>query len=314
MTPSTVLVSTWTDGVFAFAGGARSHELPGRAVHALADDGRGGALAIVGARELHRRNTGGAWGVIARFDVDVACCVAVGDLVYVGTDDARVLVVDATGAITDRPAFQSVPGRGTWYAGQAVVDGRVMGPPLGVRSITATADGAVLLANVHVGGIPRSSDRGATWHPTIDVEADVHEVRAHPSRPDVVVAAAAVGVCVSRDGGATWVVESKGLHATHCAGVAFVGDDVLVSASEDPFSPKGAVYRRPLDASVPLSPVGAGLPAWLEGRVDTRCIGVRGEVVALADGGGHLYVSTDAGRRWSLAAEGLPFPSTVVVS
>jgi RND family efflux transporter MFP subunit len=35
------------------------------------------------------------------------------------------------------------------------------------------------LVNVHVGGIPRSVDSGATWAPTIDVDADVHEVKDH---------------------------------------------------------------------------------------------------------------------------------------
>ena len=129
--------------------------------------------------------------------------------------------------------------------------------------MTATSDGAVLLANVHVGGIPRSVDGGVTWQPTIDVDSDVHEVRAHPNRPGVVVAAAAVGLCASSDGGATWVVERAGLHATHCYAVAFAGDDVLVSAAPSPFDPQGAIYRRGVDEHGPLVMVAGGLPAWL---------------------------------------------------
>ncbi len=82
------------------------------------------------------------------------------------------------------PGFEAVPGRDDWHA----VGSR---KPY-VRSLTATA-GGVLLANVHVGGIPRSPDDGATWQPTIDVDADVHQVRAHPQRPELVLAAAAVG-------------------------------------------------------------------------------------------------------------------------
>jgi hypothetical protein len=38
-------------------------------------------------------------------------------------------------------------------------------------------------------GVPRSTDGGATCQPTIDVDSDVHEVRAHPKRPGVVMAA-----------------------------------------------------------------------------------------------------------------------------
>ena len=89
--------------------------------------------------------------------------------------------------------------------------------PLGIPSITATCDKAVLLANVHVGGVPRSTDGGVTWQPTLEIDKDVHQVCAHPTRPDVVIAAAAVGLCVSRDSGATWTVEQEGLHASYAA-------------------------------------------------------------------------------------------------
>ena len=126
--------------------------------------------------------------------------------------------------------------------------------------MTATSDGAVLLANVHVGGVPRSTDGGVTWHPTIAIDSDVHEVRAHPNRPCVVMAAAAIGLCTSRDGGATWNVEQEGLHASYCSAVAFAGDDVLLSASVDHFAAKGAIYRRRVDGDGPLVPSPAGCP------------------------------------------------------
>ena len=171
----------------------------------------GGALAIVNGRSLRRRAPDGVWSTIATTELDLACCVAVGDVIYVGTDDARVLRVGADGALEQLRGFDAVAGRETWYAGSAVINGQRVGPPLGIRSITATPDGAVLLANVHVGGVPRSTDGGATWQPTIDVESDVHEVRAHPNRSGVVMAAAAIGLCTSRDGGVTWDVEQAGL-------------------------------------------------------------------------------------------------------
>jgi len=186
----------------------------------------------------------------------------------------------------------------------------MMGPPLGVRSITATTDG-VLLANVHVGGIPRSTDAGKSWHPTIDVATDVHEVKAHPSRPNIVVAAAAAGLCTSTDGGATWSVQTDGLHASYSSAVAFLGNDVLISSSEHHFAAQGRVYRRPIDENVPLKPVGNGLPEWTQGIVDTHCIDVQGSRVALVDHGGNVYVSRDAGRSWSSLSRGLPAPSSL---
>jgi hypothetical protein len=312
VTTPTVLVATWGDGLYVVGEPTRDHELAGQLIRALASDGRGGALAIVGGHSLRRRNPIGAWSTLADSELDLSCCVATGEAIYVGTDDARVLRVEASGQLEALRAFDTVPGRDTWYAGTALIDGRVMGPPLGVRSMTATLDG-VLLVNVHVGGIPRSVDGGATWAPTIDVESDVHEVRAHPSRAGVVVAAAAVGLCTSRDGGATWEIEQAGLHATHCSGVAFAGEDVLVSASVDPFAPRGAVYRRRVDGAGPLALVGGGLPGWTDGAADTRCIDARGEAAAICDRRGNLYVSADAGKTWSRRAEGMAGPSGVLI-
>jgi hypothetical protein len=313
VTISIVLVATWNDGLFALIGETPDHELRNQPVRALAPDGGGGALAIVNGRSLYRRAPDGAWSAIATTELDLACCVAVGDAVYVGTDDARVLRVGSDGAIEQLRGFDAVAGRETWYAGSAVVNGQRMGPPLGIRSITATPDGALLLANVHVGGIPRSTDGGATWQPTIAVDSDVHEVRAHPNRPGVVMAAAAIGLCISRDGGLTWDVEQEGLHAAYCSAVAFAGDDVFVSASVDHFAAQGALYRRHVDGHDSLVAVGGGLPAWTDGIIDTRCIATRGSAVALADRKGNVYVSADTGRSWSRRASGLPPPSGVLI-
>jgi photosystem II stability/assembly factor-like uncharacterized protein len=309
----TVLVATWSDGLFALAAGARAHELPGESVRALASDGRGGSLAIVGGHTLRRRARDASWHTLSGGARDLACCMAAPDAVYVGTDDARMLRLAADGRLVDLPGFAAVPGRDTWYAGTAVVDGKVVGPPLGVRSLAATADGAVLLANVHVGGIPRSTDGGRTWQPTIAIDCDVHEVKAHPSRPDVVVAAAAIGLCISRDGGATWRVQGEGLHAPYCSAVGFAGDDVFVAAAAHHFAAQGALYRRALAREEAPCVVTGGLPRWLEGIADTGCIASSGSVVAVADRRSNLYVSTDAGRTWSRWAEDLPRASGVLL-
>jgi hypothetical protein len=312
VTTATVLVATWDDGLYVVAEPTRDQEMAGQSIRTLAPDGRGGALAIVGGRSLWRRDPAGVWSTLAVSELDLSCCVSMGDGIYVGTDDARVLRVEASGRLEPLRSFETVPGRDKWYAGTALIDGRLMGPPLGLRSMTATVDG-VLLANVHVGGIPRSVAGGATWAPTIDVDADVHEVRAHPNRVGLVMAAAAVGLCASRDGGATWAIERAGLHATHCSAVAFAGDDVFVSAAADPFAPEGAVYRRRVDGPGPLALLGNGLPAWIDGVADTGCIAARGGAAAICDRGGNLYVSTDAGQTWSRRAGGMPSPSSVLI-
>ena len=309
----TILVATWRDGLFVVTGESRQHELAGQSIKSLAPDGHGGALAVVGGHLLRRRTGDGGWRTLATSELQLACSVAVGDVIYVGTDDARVLRISATGKVDQLRGFDAVAGRDTWYAGSAIVDGQRIGPPLGIRSITATSDGSVLLANVHVGGIPRSTDGGVTWQPTIDVNSDVHEVRAHPSHAGIVIAAAAIGLCVSRDGGATWIVEQEGLHASYCSAVAFSGDDILVSASTDHFATEGAVYRRRIDGHGPLAPVGAGLHRWLEGITDTGCIATRGSALAVADQAGNLYGSADFGSTWSRRAKDIPTISSVLI-
>jgi len=317
-----VLVATWQGGLFVIAGESLAQELRNEAIRSLAPDGRGGALAIVNGHSLCRRAPGGVWSTIATTELDLACCLTVDDDIYVGSDDARVLRLSAValakagggdGEFEQLRGFDEIVGRETWYAGSAVINGRRVGPPLGIRSMTATSDGAVILANVHVGGVPRSTDGGASWHPTIAIESDVHEVRAHPNRPGVVMAAAAIGLCISRDGGATWDVEQDGLHASYCSAIAFMGEDVLVSASEDHFAARGAIYRRRVDSGGPLVAIAGGLPEWIDGIADTGCIATYGSTAALADRKGNLYVSTDAGRSWSRRAEGLPAPSGALI-
>jgi hypothetical protein len=310
---SPVLVATWGAGLFVVSDETPQQELADHSVRALASDGRGGALAIVDGRSLWRRARTADWSTIATVETDLACCVTVGDIIYAGTDDALVLRVGAAGEIERLRGFEEVAGRDRWYAGRAVVDGKLIGPPLGVRSITATSDGSALLANVHVGGIPRSVDRGASWQPTIDIDSDVHEVRAHPQRSVIVAAAAAVGLCTSSDRGATWEVEQRGLHALHCSAVVFAGDDILVSAAESPFAPQGAIYRRGVDEHGPLVRVGGGLPAWLNGAPHTGCMAANGAAAAVADRKGNLYVSADHGRTWSCRAEAIPTPSGVLI-
>jgi photosystem II stability/assembly factor-like uncharacterized protein len=315
----TILVATWDEGLFAVSGDGRRQEIAHEPVRGLAADGRGGALAIVGGHSLRRRGPGGEWTTLATSEFELSCCMAVGDRIYVGTDDARMLRLGdedggiGVGVLAPIESFDRVAGRETWFAGSAIVNGQRVGPPLGIRSVAANSDGSVLFANVHVGGIPRSLDGGRTWQPSIDINCDVHEVCAHPEDPEMVVAAAAVGLCISRDAGTTWSIEREGLHAPHCSAVAFAGDDILVSASVDPFVAEGRVYRRAVKLEGALAAVEGGMPVWTDGKVDTRCIATNGSLVAMADRGGNLYCSEDYGRTWMCSGDKLPTPSGVLI-
>ena len=309
-----ILVATWSDGLFAVSDDRCTHEIQDVGVRGLAPDGQGGVLGIAGGHMLRRRSPSGEWSTVVTSEFPLACCMTVQGATYVGTDTARMLRLSDGNELVPVEGFDKVAGREDWFAGSAMVDGQRVGPPLGIRSVAANADGSVLFANVHVGGIPRSTDGGASWQPTIAIEADVHEVRAHPVEPDLVVAASAMGLCISHDAGATWRMEREGLHAPHCSAVAFVGDDVLVSASTNPFAEQGKIYRRSIVPDGVIEAVEGGLPAWTEGKADTGCIASRGAEVAIADGGGRLFVSTDYGRTWSpRGRRPLPGPSCVMI-
>jgi len=279
----------------------------------LTRDAQGGALAIVDRQTVGRLTGTGDWRPLAEVDTSLACCLELDGVIYAGTEDARVLRIDARGRSEVVDAFNAVPGRDKWYAGAALIDGKLIGPPLGVRSMAVTCDGAALLVNVHVGGIPRSVDGGKTWQPTLEVELDVHEVSAHPSRPELVAAASAAGLCISRDAGATWTVEQEGLHSPYCSAVAFAGDFLLLACSDGHFAPEGAIYQRRVDGRGSLQLLDGGFPCRISGICDTDGIDVRESAIAVADRAGNLYCSEDLGRSWSSRAIGARNPSAVTL-
>ena len=314
MPKPTILVATWSDGLFAITGDKRTQEIAKQRVRGLAPDGRGGALAIVGQHSLRRRAPSGEWATVATSEFELSCCMAVRDAIYVGTDDARMLRLSHGGGVLDPiDGFDNIAGRDAWFAGSAIVNGQRLGPPLGIRSVAANSNGSILFANVHVGGIPRSMNGGRTWQPTIDINSDVHEVRAHQADPDIVVAASAIGLCMSHDAGATWTIERDGLNAPYCSAVAFSGDDILVSASTDHFATQGRIYRRPVRPNGDMVAVENGLPNWINGIADTGCIATNGSTIAVVDNGGTLYLSTEFGRAWSRSCSDLPAPSSVLI-
>lgn len=300
-----VLVGT-VDGyrIVSSAGEVRS-ALSGHRVEAFSPGPGGEWIAIVDRHEIWRHRADGEWSPLARGDADLACLETVDGDVFAGAVGPELLRVEGD-RLVPVADLDAIAGRAEWHP---------VGWALHVRSMSATADG-VLLANVHVGGIIRSDDRGATWQPTIEVDADVHEVRAHPTRAEIAVAAAAVGFCVSRDGGATWDVVADGLDATYARAVAFAGDDALVSVSDGPFAQHSTIYRArgvgDPAAPRPLLRVGDGLPDGLDGNVNTHCLAVAGDRMALGDGGGSVWVATGSAA-WARAAHDLPDILSVVI-
>lgn len=285
-----ILVGT-ADGLHAVGAGGAA-ELAGRSVEALAA-GPDGPWAIADGAELWRR-ADGAWERLA----DLAgargtCLLPLPDgSALVGTAKAHLLRWEG-GRLERVASFDRAEGRERWYT--------PWGGPPDTRSLARAPDGA-LYAGVHVGGVLRSADGGASWDPTaLDIDADVHQVATDLAGR--VLAAAAIGLGVSEDGGGTWRLLAEGLHATYLRAVAVAGDAVLVSASTGPAGRRAAVYRL---TGGGFRRCTEGLPEWFGGNIDTHCLVAAGDLAALGTAEGSVFVSRDGGGRWELLAEGLP--------
>lgn len=272
---------------------AEDEPLADREVTALAP--RGDELwALVDGTTVLRRDRGGSWVEVAESS-GLTCLLPGENGLLVGAEPARLLRLDG-GSLAPVRSLEEAPGHETWHT--------PWGGPPAVRSLARDLAGR-LHVNVHVGGIPRSLDAGATWQPTIDVDADVHQVLAHPALADVVLAATAAGMARSDDGGGRWRFEREGLHAHYCRAVAVAGGTVLVTASTGPAGRRAAIYRVPLEGSVRFERCTAGLPEWFEANIDTGCLAADGEEVAAGTADGSLFRSEDAGATWTEVAAGL---------
>ena len=297
----TMLVGT-TEGLTRLGGDGPVELVGGRVTAVAPTAGGSGWLALVGDRFLWAGDVDGPWEQLASFDdgPPARCLVAVGDEVLVGTAEAHLLRV-RDGRAEPVPGFDKAEGRDGWYT--------PWGGPPDTRSLSVAADGTIY-ANVHVGGIVRSSDGGETWEPTIDIDTDVHQVL---TTPRVVLAPCAYGLATSADGGESWELVTEGLHGTYLRAVAVAGDDVLVSASTGPGGERAALYRRP-GGEGPFERCQAGLPEWLPGNVDTGTLSATGDEVVFAAPDGTLYGSADGGRSWETLAEGLPKVTAVTLA
>ena len=266
----------------------------GREVTALARDGAR-TWALIEGQALWAKSQGGPWQELASVEGPAATCLApASGGLLVGTEHARLLRF-VNGELLRIEAFERVEGREAWYT--------PWGDPAAVRSIALAVDGTIHV-NAHVGGVARSRDGGLTWTPTVDVEADVHQVLAHPERPDVVLAAAYEGFGISRDGGDTWEFLTDGMHQHYSRALAVADDTVLVSASTGPRGRRAALYRKPLDGGGTFERCHDRLP-WFDDNIDTACLQAAGPLVVFGTEDGRVFLSSDRGQSWTLLTKGL---------
>jgi hypothetical protein len=308
-----ILVAT-SSGLQNLAADGRSqaHDLAGHRVRSIAPETWAKLWAIVDSDEIWHTGDDGAWrrvaslGDLAGADGLEAHCLAdtranpLGGIL-IGTSNARLVRVTEQHELHFVESFERSAGRDEWYTPWG-------GPP---DTRTISEDSNTVFVNVHVGGILRSRDEGASWEPTIDIHEDVHQVTTGQGR---VYAAGGRGLAISDDGGDSWRIRSDGLDSSYCRAVAVCGESVLLSASTGPRGGRAALYRSDLDGAR-FERCRDGLPEWFEDNLDSLCVDAlpNGGLAAFGTKDGEVYASTDQGMSWRHIAGGLGFVERVLV-
>ena len=265
-----------------------------------------GTPVIEGTRINHISRRGDSWWaldgkgrvhedgeVVARAPEGLAlnCVQPTHDSVFVGSTEARLFRLE-DGELIEDEFFAEAPGRTSWYT--------PWGGPPDVRSMAVDADGTLYI-NIHVGGILRYDNTGLA--PTIDLDADVHQVIAQPGKSGVVLAATAYGLAESVNGH-DFETRGNGLHATYCRALALFDDTIFVSASTGPGTSKGRLYRTSLGGDR-FEPCLTGLPEWFDGNLDSHCLAISDGLV-FAGQGTTVWQSSDLGETWEEVISGIP--------
>jgi hypothetical protein len=266
-------------------------EHAGRSVTAVVRDGP--QLWAILNREQVWHAPEAEWRHVATLEGVAATCIAMTDAIHVGSSKARLFRL-TDGALEPVEAFDAAEGRDSWYT--------PWGGPPDTRSISEWGDNVYV--NLHVGGVLHTGDSGATWSPTIDIDADVHQVA---TAGGLVLAAGARGLSTSTDKGATWSLRTDGLDTRYSRAVVVCGDRVLLSASEGPRGGHAGLYRANL-ASGAFERCRTGLPEWFDENIDTYCLDALndGSYAAFGTADGRVYGSDDGGLRWLELITGLP--------
>jgi hypothetical protein len=175
------------------------------------------------------------------------------------------------------------------------------GPPA-VRSMAMTKDGWVY-ADIHVGSIMRSKDRGVNWEPVVpELHRDVHEVATSPSDSNLVYANTYLSVYVSYDRGNSWHHRSHILENRYGRGVTVNPDDpdtMLCGVSDGPMGSNvhGQLHWTS-NAGETWIHVKEGYPDSTSKNIDTFHIIFQDEYTAWVTDEEHLYISEDRGLTW----------------
>lgn len=165
------------------------------------------------------------------------------------------------------------------------------GPPetMTCALLAAASDaGASWLVGVHVGGVWRSDDDGASWTEVIELDRDDHHI-AHRG-DDVIVACGGGPIALSRDRGRTFTYPRNGLPHGYGTAVALGDDAALLACSSGPFAKKSILLR--------ASRGSADFVSVRDVRANIHALAAHGATFAYVDDNGDVAFSDDSGKTW----------------
>ena len=230
---------------------------------------------------------------------DVMAVAVNAGVVWAGTEPSALFCSDDEGETwRELEALLELPSRPTWSF-----------PPRPwtshVRWIAPSPhDADVVLVGIELGGLMRSSDRGASWEDhRPGAQRDVHSLAWHPHAEGRAYEAGGGGAAWSEDGGETWHAADDGRDRHYTWSVAVDPDDAelwYVSASTGPFAahgrgdPQARIYRR---HRAEWRPLRGGLPEPIP-AMPYALVAADGRLFAgLADG--QVWESADRGDTWN---------------
>lgn len=214
----------------------------------------------------------------------------------IGTAAPHIYHVRGSDHVRRLEAFDELSVRDQWFT--------PWGGPPHVRSLAATPD-AWIYADVEVGSIMVSPDRGGSWEPCGDgVHPDVHHVTTLPAAPDRVYANTQKSVFISDNRGQTWrdCGDDLGHRYGRCIAVHWNHPDlILASVSDGPHDREhdvnGQLYRS-TDGGRSWEHVTGGFPDSTPRNINTCHVTFSTDGRAWACEGRRLYVSEDEGGSW----------------
>ncbi|HEY3189239.1 MAG TPA: hypothetical protein VGJ70_17265 [Solirubrobacteraceae bacterium] len=277
--------------------------LAGSGAQCLAVDSHDPDIVYAGLRDggVRRTTDGGRGWVDCELPAAAVFSLAVSAAdraVYAGTEPSALYLNDDGGqSWCELDALLELPSRPTWSF-----------PPRPwtshVRWIAPSPhDPDLILVGIELGGLMRSTDRGAVWQDhRPGAQRDVHSLAWHPRVAGHAYEAGGGGAAWSDDGGDTWHPADEGRDRDYTWSVAVDPDDPelwYVSASTGPFAahgsdnPQARIYRR---ANGAWRAVAGGLPEPLPAMPYALVVTGDRLFAGLADG--QIWQSSDRGDTW----------------